>query len=53
MRKFLAVLLAIVFLFASCTLSYPNDTVLTNHSSRTVTVNLYGTNRVISSPEGV
>jgi len=48
------VLVCIVFLFLSCTLSYPNDTVLTNHSSRTVTVNLYGADRItLASGESV
>ena len=51
MRKILlAVSLAVVFLFASCTLSSPNDTILTNHSSRVVTVNLTGASGITLAP---
>jgi len=46
----IAVFAVISIFLLSCTLSYPNDTVLTNHSSRTVTVNLYGANRITLSP---
>jgi len=41
---------AITILLLSCTLSYPDNTVLTNHSSRTVTVNLYGAERITLAP---
>ena len=37
---FVTLFLAFGFLIVSCQLSYPNDTILTNHSSRVVTVNL-------------
>jgi len=49
MRK-IALFASISILLLSCTLSYPNDTVLTNYSSRTVTVNLYGADRITLSP---
>ena len=42
--------LIIGFFMVSCQLSSPNDTVLTNHSSRTVTVNLIGTGEIVLAP---
>ena len=49
--KKLLLITGIVFLLTSCTLSSPSDTVLTNHSSETVTVNLAGA-RGIAIPPG-
>jgi len=51
MRKLLIGLSA-VFLFSSCQLSYPDDTVLINHSSRHVTVNLAGADAIELYPHG-
>ena len=55
MKKLLLVslpFLIIGFFLASCQLSSPNDTVLVNHSSRTVTVNLTGASGIIIAPQG-
>jgi len=49
MRRIVFFITISIFL-ASCTLGYPNDTVLTNHSSRTVNVNLYGADRITLPP---
>ena len=51
MKKFIPIVV-IVFLLASCQLSSPNDTILTNHSSRTVTVNLRGASEIVLAPHG-
>jgi len=48
--KHLLFIVGSIFLLASCQLSSPNDTILTNRSSRTVTVNLTGANEITLAP---
>ena len=48
--KKLLLITGIVFLLASCQISSPNDTVLVNHSSETVTVNLTGASGITLAP---
>ena len=52
MKKLLGLAIFVACLFVSCTLNYPNNTVLTNHSSREVTVNFTGAGEIILAPSG-
>jgi len=51
-KKLLGLAIFVAGLFVSCTLNYPDDTVLTNHSSREVTVNLTGAGEITLAAYG-
>ncbi|MDR0512030.1 MAG: hypothetical protein LBG93_02850 [Treponema sp.] len=52
MRKLFFPFVVLLFAFASCTSRYPGDTVLVNHSSRTLTLNFTGTSEITLAPHG-
>ena len=52
MRSLPVFAVSVIFLFFSCQLSSPDNTILNNHSDREVTVYLSGADQIILSPYG-